>query len=173
MSEDIQVSYEAHLMGSYVRGVRIPFLYEVLLCVEGIPTGIFARVWGRRKADQVMNDMVNNGNQLLNQHGLAAAIAAEIYTKRREEAMAKVQVGDSVRLLVDIGQYKKGRVCKVVEVAEPSFYVARGANGWEDERYPVLVVPVRVSSDTLALSPKDSIALLNGEFGPINEEVKE
>lgn len=171
----IEVSYEAYLMGSYVPvvGIRIPFRFEVILRVDGIDTGIRATVWGKSRATKVMNEMVSSGNQLLNQYGVAATVAAEVYAKRREEAMAKVKVGDSVRLLVDIGYYKKGRVCKVVEVAEPSFYVARGDNAWDDDRYPVKVIPVRAATDAASLGPKDAIALANGEFGPLDEEVDE
>jgi hypothetical protein len=104
---------------------------------------------------------------------VAAQLAAEIYARRREEAMAQVQVGDSVKLLIDIGQYKKGRVCKVTQVAEPSFYEARGSAEWDDEEYPVLVVPVHSPLDRMALGPKDAIPLRRGEFGPLDTEVDE
>jgi hypothetical protein len=168
VTEPIEVSYQAYLMGT-----RIPFRYAVTLHVDDIPTGIGAYVWGKARAVAVMNEMVASGNQLLNKYGVAAQIAAEVYSKRREEAMAKVKVGDSVKLLVDIGYYKKGRVCKVVEVAEPSFYVARGVNAWDDERYPVKVIPVRAATDAATLGPKDAIALAAGEFGPLDMEVDE
>jgi hypothetical protein len=88
--------------------------------------------------------------------------------------MAKVQVGDRVKLLVDIGQYKKGRVCKVAEVAEPSFYEARGgAPEWDDEEYPVKVLPVHSPTDQISLGPKDYLPLRRGEFGPLDQEVDE
>ena len=95
------VRYEAAIMRT-----AIPFRYKVLLFVEGIPTGVGVYCWGMARAEQAMNFMVNNGSELLNETGLTAGLAAEIYASRREEAMAKVQVGDSVKLLVDIGQYK-------------------------------------------------------------------
>ena len=85
--------------------------------------------------------------------------------------MRQVQVGDKVKLLVDIGQFKIGRVCKVVEVQDdPTFYEARGANEWDDDKYPIKVLPVSVASDKLTLGPKDSIPLARGEFGPVTEE---
>jgi hypothetical protein len=145
----------------------------VTLSVDGIPTRIQTTVWGRARADRVMNFMVSNGNELINQYGVAAEIAAEIYARRREEAMAKVQVGDTVKLLVDIGQYKKGRVCKVAEVAEPSFYEARGQYEWDDEEYPIKVAPVQSPTDRIALGPKDYLPLKRGEFGPLDQEVED
>lgn len=169
MSEDrIEVSYEA-----YVYSTRIPLRYVVVLAVDGIMTRIQTSVWGKAKADRVMHFMVNNGNDLLNRYGVAAELAAEIYARRREEAMAKVQVGDTVKLLVDIGQYKKGRVAKVVHVAEPTFYEARGANEWDDDEFPVDVIFIHSPTDRIPLGPKDSIPLRRGEFGPLDMEVDE
>jgi hypothetical protein len=162
----IQVTFQA-----YQYATRLPRWYIVHLYVNEIPTGIMARVWGLKRARRVMEHMVNNGNDLLNEHGMAERIAAEIYAQRREEAMAKVQVGDSVKLLVDIGPFRKGRVCKVVEVVDsPSFYAARGANAWDDDRFPVKVLPVRVSTDPVSLGPNDHIPLARGEFGPLSDE---
>lgn len=164
MNEDrISVTYEAHVLAT-----RIPRRYLVVLSVDGIRTRIQTIVWGRTRADRVMTFMVNNGNDLLNHYGVAAELAAEIYARKREEAMAKVQVGDSVKLLVDIGPFKKGRVCKVAKVAEPSFYEARGEKEWDDEEYPVLVSPVHSPIDTIPLGPKDYLPLRRGEFGPLN-----
>ena len=163
--EPILVSYEA-----YMYATRIPKRYIVHLYVSDIPTGIMAKVWGKKRARQTMHSMIEHGNELLNEYGVAATVAAEIYAKRREEAMAKVKVGDKVKLLVDIGQFKKGRVCRVVEVAEPSFYEARGGTEWHDDRYPIKVMPVQVATDKVSLGPKDFIPLANGEFGPVNEE---
>lgn len=163
------VTYEA-----YMYATRIPHRYLIHLFVNGIPTGIMANAWGRKRATGVMQHMTNHGNELINEYGVAATVAAEIYAQRREEAMAKVKVGDSVKLLVDIGQFKKGRVCKVVEIVDsPSFYEARGANSWDDEKYPVLVMPVRANGDNTLLGPKEAIALTRGEFGPLTEETEE
>jgi hypothetical protein len=156
-----------------VQGTPIPGRYAVVLFVEGIPTGIQAHVWGRKKATAMLYHMVNHGNEIINQHGMAAHLAAQIYTRRREEAMAKVKVGDTVKLLVDIGPFKTGRVCKVAEVYEPSFYEVRGAKEFIDEDYPVKVLPVRSPLDTIALGPKDFIPLRRGEFGPLNDPVME
>jgi hypothetical protein len=168
MSEDrISVSYEA-----YIYSTRIPLRYLVTLAVDGIPTRIQAYVWTRKRADRAMNFMVNNGNELLNRYGVAAELAAEVYARRREEAMAKVQVGDRVKLLIDIGEFKKGRVCKVAQVPEPSFYEARGSREWDDDQY-VLVHPVHSPTDRISLGPKDVIPLRRGEFGPLDQEVDE
>jgi hypothetical protein len=145
----------------------------VTLSVDGIPTRIYTHVWTRQRADRVMAYMVDNGNDLLNKYGVAAELAAEIYARRRQEAMAKVQVGDTVKLLVDIGQYSKGRICKVVQVAEVSFYEARGEYEWDDEEYPVMVSFVHSPTDNIALGPKDCIPLKRGEFGPVDTEVDE
>jgi hypothetical protein len=166
MREDkVEVTYEAYLLAT-----RIPQRFIITLYVNNIPTGIGRVVWLKKRAMAAMHEMVNDGNHLINQFGVAAEIAAEIYAQRREEAMARVKVGDSVKLLVDIGQYKRGRVCKVVEVAEPSFY-ERGPSAWDDERYPVKVMPVRMATDNVSLGPKDYIPLQRGEFGPLTEEV--
>jgi hypothetical protein len=162
----LQVAYEAYLYAT-----RIPRRYIVHLYVNEIPTGIMATVWGRRRARELMSHMVNHGNALVNEYGVAAEIAAEVHAQQREKAMAKVQVGDSVRLLIDIGPFKKGRVCRVVEVAEPSFYTARGTKGWDDDLYPVKVLPVRAAGDAITLGPSDAISLARGEFGPVNDEV--
>jgi hypothetical protein len=168
MSDDrIEVTYEA-----YVYSTRIPLRYLVSLAVDGIPTRIETHVWGKSKANRVMTFMVNNGNELINRYGVAAELAAEIYARKREEAMARVQVGDSVKLLIDIGQYRKGRVCKVAQVPEPSFYEARGEHEWDDEQY-VLVTPVHSPTDRISLGPKDVIPLRRGEFGPLDQEVDE
>ena len=163
----VEVTYEAYLLAT-----RIPQRYIITLYVNDIPTGIGRVVWLKKRALAAMHDMVNNGNQLINEFGVAAEIAAEIYAQRREEAMAKVKVGDRVKLLVDIGQFKKGRVCRVVEVAEPSFYEARGGTEWHDDRYPIKVMPVQVATDKVSLGPKDFIPLANGEFGPLTEETE-
>lgn len=169
MSEEpMQVAYSA-----YVVGTRIPFRYRVVLCVEDLHTGVQARVWGLQRAKRAMQFLVNNGNDLINQYGVAAGLAAELYARRREEAMAKVQVGDRVKLLVDIGQFKKGRVCKVAQVPEPSFYEARGgAPEWDDDQY-ILVSPVHAPTDNISLGPKDYLPLRRGEFGPLDTEVDE
>lgn len=163
--EPVLVTYEAYLLAT-----RIPHRFIVTLYVNDIPTGIGKVVWLKHRAMKAMHDMINNGNRLLNEFGVAAEIAAEIYAQRREEAMAKVKVGDTVKLLVDIGQFKKGRVCKVVEIAEPSFYEARGDIEWVDERYPIKVQPISVATDRVSLGPKDFIPLARGEFGPVTEE---
>ncbi|HEX9089791.1 MAG TPA: hypothetical protein VF867_20025, partial [Arthrobacter sp.] len=131
-------------------------------------------VWGKARAMRAMRFLVNNGNELINQYGVAAGLAATLHARRREELMAKVQVGDRIKLLVDIGQYKKGRVCKVAEIAEPSFYEARGgAPEWDDEEYPVKVLPVHSPTDPISLGPKDYLPLRRGEFGPLDTEVDE
>jgi hypothetical protein len=168
MSDDhVQVTYEAYMLAT-----RIPQRFIVTLYVNDIPTGIGKVVWLKKRALAAMHHMINNGNQLLNEFGVAAEIAAEIYAQRREEAMARVQVGDSVKLLVDIGQYKKGRVCKVVTVNDdPSFYEARGTYSWDDDKYPINVRPVSMATDKLTLGPKDSLPLQRGEFGPVTEDV--
>jgi len=163
----VEVTYEAYLLAT-----RIPQRFIITLYVNDIPTGIGRVVWLKKRALAAMHEMVNNGNQLINEFGVAAEIAAEIYAQRREEAMAKVKVGDRVKLLVDIGQFKKGRVCRVVEVAEPSFYEARGGTEWHDDRYPIKVMPVQVATDKVSLGPKDFIPLANGEFGPLTEETE-
>ena len=161
----VEVTYEAYLLAT-----RIPQRFIITLYVNDIPTGIGRVVWLKKRALAAMHEMVNNGNQLINEFGVAAEIAAEIYAQRREEAMAKVKVGDRVKLLVDIGQFKRGRVCKVVEVAEPSFYEARGPTAWDDDRYPVRVQPISMATDRVSLGPKDYIPLQRGEFGPVTEE---
>lgn len=167
MTEDgIQTTFQAVLWTT-----RNPFKFVVELRMDNIPTGILATVWGRARAQRVMQEFVENGTALLAQFGKTNEMIGHVRAKRREEAMAKVQVGDSVRLLVDIGSIKKGRVCRVVEVFEPSFYEARGANAWEDEKYPIKVLPVPMASDPVALGPKDLLPLMRGEFGPMDEEV--
>lgn len=175
--DPVQVSFQAYLLDARTpavlgRTLPIPFRYRVTLYVDDIPTYIEARAWGKRKAMEIMQHMVEHGNDLINQYGVVHAIAAEIYARRKEEAMAKLKVGDTVRLLVDIGQFKKGRVCRVVEVAEPSFYEARGANGWMEDKYPIKVLPVSMSGDRIALTVKEAIALARGEFGPVDQEVE-
>jgi hypothetical protein len=167
MNDRIEVTYEA-----YVLSTRIPLRYAVVLYVDGIHSGVGTVVWGRKRADRAMNWMVNNGNQLINECGVAAGLAAEIYARRREEAMAKVQVGDSVKLLVDIGQFKKGRVCKVARVPENSAYAARGGKAWDDEQY-ILVSPVHAPTDNISLGAADVIPLRRGEFGPLDTEIDE
>lgn len=162
--DGMRVEYAAQ-----VQGTPIPGRYAVVLYVEGIPTGIQAHVWGRKKATAMLYHMINNGNEIINQHGMAGHLAAQIYARRREEAMAKVQVGDTVKLLVDIGQFKRGRVCRVAEVYEPSFYPVRGDKEFIDEDYPVKVKPIRSPTDKIALGPQDLIPLKRGEFGPLNE----
>jgi hypothetical protein len=165
MSDPIEVSYSA-----YVVSTRIPFRYLVVLCVEDLHTGVQARTWGLQRAKRTMQFLVNNGNELINQYGVAAGLAAELYARRREEAMAKVQVGDRVKLLIDIGQFKKGRVCKVAQIPEDSFYEARGNQEWDDEQY-ILVSPVHAPTDNISLGPKDYLPLRRGEFGPLDTEV--
>ena len=166
--DKVEVTYEAYLLGT-----RIPQRFIITLYVNNIPTGIGRVVWLKHRAMAAMHEMVNDGNRLINEFGVAAEIAAEIYAQRREEAMAKVKVGDSVKLLVDIGQFKRGRVCKIVEIAEPSFYEARGPNAWDDDRYPIRVIPIRMPTDSVSLGPKDYIPLQRGEFGPVTEEIDE
>jgi hypothetical protein len=167
MPDPIMVTY-----GANVYPTNVPFLFKVELVVEGIPTGVGSHVWGKKRAIKAATYMANNGNDILNQFGKAQTVFNEVRAMRLEEAMARVQVGDSVKLLVDIGTFKKGRVCKIVEVAEPSFYVSRGTNAWDDDKYPIKVIPVHVAGDT-QLGPKDAIPLARGEFGPLDTEVDE
>lgn len=150
---------------------NVKFRYRVELYVNQIPTGIQAFGWGQKMANRIAQNFVDNGNVLLNQYGKAQWVLDELRAIAREERMARVQVGDSVKLLVDIGSIKKGRVCRIVEIAEPSFYVSRGANAWDDDKYPIKVVPVFVATDKVPLGPKDAIPLKRGEFGPLDEEV--
>lgn len=166
--EPVLVTYEAYLLAT-----RIPHRFIVTLYVNDIPTGIGKVVWLKHRAMKAMHDMIHSGNRLLHEHGIVDEIAAEIYAQRREKAMAQVKVGDKVKLLVDIGQYKRGRVCKVMEIAEPSFYEARGTNAWDDDKYPIRVLPVSMATDRVTLGPKDFIPLARGEFGPVTEETKE
>lgn len=171
MSDDedgITIQFQALLFET-----RTPFRYVVELHVCGIPTGISTLVWGRKRADRVMQEFIDNGIDLLAQFGKTNYVIDEVRAQRREEAMAKVKVGDSVRLLVDIGSIKKGRVCRVVEIVEPSFYVSRGQNAWDDTKYPIKVLPVATAADPVTLGPKDALPLMRGEFGPIDEEVDE
>lgn len=169
MTEPLSVTYHAHVVGT-----RIPFRYRVLLYVEDLATGIQATVWGLGRAKAVMHELVANGNELINHHGVAAELAAVLYARKREEAMARVQAGDRVKLLVDIGPFKKGRVCVVSKVTVPSFYEARGgAPEWDDEEYPVMVQPVHSPTDQFTLGPADIIPLRRGEFGPLDMEVDE
>jgi hypothetical protein len=167
MSDPIQVSYQA-----YVVSTRIPFRYLAVLYVDDLPTGVQIYAWGKARATRAMRFLVNNGNELINRYGVAAGLAAELYARRREEAMAKVQVGDRVKLLIDIGQFKKGRVCRVAQIPEDSFYEARGGREWDDEQY-ILVSPIHSPTDNISLGPKDIIPLRRGEFGPLDAEVDE
>lgn len=149
----------------------VPCRYLVELQVDGIATGISVRVWGKTRAQRVMQKFIDHGADLLSEFGKTEAVLSELRVMRREEAMAKVQVGDSVRLLVDIGSIKKGRVCKVVEIVEPTFYVSRGENAWDDMKYPIKVLPVATANDAVPLGPKDALPLMRGEYGPIDEEI--
>jgi hypothetical protein len=169
MNDDdrIEVTYEAFLLAT-----PIPHRFIVTLYVNDIPTGIGKVVWLKKRALRAMHDMIHNGNRLLNEHGIVTEIAAELHAQRREKAMAQVQVGDKVKLLVDIGQFKRGRVCKVMEITEPSFYEARGSKEWDDDKYPIRVLPVSMATDRVTLGPKDFIPLARGEFGPVNEETE-
>lgn len=168
MPEDsVEAQFEAILYET-----NIPFRYAVELRVSGIRTGIFAYVWGLDRARQVMRQFIDDGNELLHKHGKAEQVIRDLRVMMREKAMAMVQVGDSVKLLVDIGSIKKGRVCKVVEVAEPSFYEARGGcREWDDEKYPIKVLPISTPTDRVPLGPKDALPLMRGEFGPLDMEV--
>lgn len=167
MSEgSLQVHFQAILYGT-----RLPFRYVVELQAEGIRTGLTAVVWGRRRARRTMQMFIDDGAQLLEEHGLISHLAAEIFAQRREEAMTKVKVGDSIKLLVDIGPYNKGRVCRVMQVAQPSTYLPRGDNAWDDDKYPIAVLPVRAATDSVTLGPTDWLHLQRGEFGPLDMEV--
>jgi hypothetical protein len=169
MSEDsIEIQFQAVLYET-----TTPFRYMVELQVCGIRTGIAAYVWGHKRAQRVMQAFLNDGVDLLAKYGKTEYVIQEVRAMRREEAMARVQVGDSVKLLVDIGSIKKGRVCRVVEIVEPTFYVSRGANAWDDDKYPIKVLPVATANDTVPLGPKDALPLMRGEFGPIDEEIDE
>lgn len=164
--ERVEVVFRAMIFTTNVK-----FRFRIELYVNQIPTGIQAFGWGKKMANRIAQNFVDNGNVLLNQYGKAQWVLDELRAVAREERMARVQVGDKVKLLVDIGSIKKGRVCNIVEVAEPSFYVSRGANAWDDDLYPIKVVPVYVATDTVPLGPKDAIPLKRGEFGPLDEEV--
>lgn len=167
MSEPIVVQYQAQVLATF-----IPFHYCIRLYVDGIPTGVQTHAWGMKRATHLMEYMVRYGNELVNEFGEAAELSRQIREQRREEAVATLKVGDMVRLLVDIGQFKKGRVCKVVEISEPDPYDSRGESGWDDDKYPIKVLPMSMAHDKLTLGPKDSIPLLRGEFGPANEEIE-
>lgn len=164
----VEVRFEAVLYTT-----TLPGRYLVELQVSGVRTGIAAYVWGHKRAQQVMQAFIDDGIELLNKHNKFELVLNQVRAMRREKAMAQVQVGDKVRLLVDIGSIKKGRVCRVVEVMEPSFYVARGAKEWEDEKYPIKVLPVPMATDPVSLGPKDGVPLMRGEFGPLDEDVDE
>jgi len=169
MPEDaIEIQFQAVLYET-----TTPFRYLVELQVCGIRTGISVYVWGRKRAQQVMQRFLNDGVELLDVYGKTNSVIQEVRAMRREEAMARVKVGDSVKLLVDIGSIKRGRVCRVVEIVEPSFYVSRGQNAWDDDRYPIKVLPVATAGDTVPLGPKDALPLMRGEFGPLDEEIDE
>ena len=166
--EGIEIQFQAVLYET-----TVPHRYMVELKVSGIRTGIATYVWGLRRAQGVMQKFIDDGIDLLEKFGKTEYVIQEVRAMRREEAMAQVKVGDSVRLLVDIGSIKRGRVCRVVEIVEPTFYVSRGANAWDDDKYPIKVLPVATANDTVPLGPKDALPLMRGEFGPIDEEIDE
>jgi len=165
---EITIQFQAVLFDT-----ATPFRYVVELHVDGVRTGIAAFVWGRKRANHVMEAFVENGLGLLEKYGKVESVIQAVRSMRREKAMAQVKVGDSVRLLVDIGSIRKGRVCRVVEVVEPSFYDQRGANAWDDEKYPIRVIPVATAVDGVFLGPEDGVPLLRGEFGPLDQDVDE
>lgn len=153
-------------------GTKIPGRYQLQLYVNGIFTGVAARVWGRRKARELAEYMIQNGNQVLHDFEVVDQMLAALNKQDREVAMSKLKVGDKVRLWIDLGIYKKGRVCTVVEVEEPSRYVSRGVNAWNENRFPIKVVPVSGAGEAV-LGTKEGIPLAAGEFGALNEEVPE
>ena len=107
----MEVRFEAVLYTT-----TLPGRYLVELQVSGVRTGIAAYVWGHKRAQQVMQAFIDDGIELLNKHNKFELVLNQVRAMRREKAMAQVQVGDKVRLLVDIGSIKKGRVCRVVPV---------------------------------------------------------
>ena len=169
MPEDaVEVQFQAVLWET-----TVPHRYMVELKVSGVRTGIATYVWGLRRAQTVMQTFIDTGVELLAKYGKTEYVINEVRAKLREEAMAQVKVGDSVKLLVDIGSIKRGRVCRVVEIVEPTLYAARGGIPWDDDKYPIKVLPVATANDTVPLGPKDALPLMRGEFGPIDEEIDE
>src|SRR6478752_5107164 len=93
--ESITIQFQAVLYQT-----TVPFRYLIELQVCGIRTGIAAYAWGKAKAQRVMQAFIDDGTELLDKYGKTNYVIQEVRAMRREEAMARVQVGDSVRLLV-------------------------------------------------------------------------
>lgn len=170
-TDSIQVVFRAQVFHA-----GFPGRYLITLEADGIDSGLRVTVWGVKRATKTADAVLANASALLNDLGLAQELAAKVYMNRPDDEAAEgvklVNVNDTVRLLVDIGPYKRGRVFRVVEVAQSTGYTARGgATEWDDLHFPIKVVPVSSMPGEPILSAKDGIPLAADEFCPGDKEV--
>lgn len=175
MNEEETIAVHYKVMSQ--RG-KWPFGFRRLLSLEvdGEDTGIRVIVWGSKREKHMANAILESASELLNELGLAEDLFDRITAKRAAATAAEergdMRVNDTVRLLVDIGPYKRGRVMKVVDVANASGYKSRGGKQWDDNHYPVKVVPLSAMPGELTLDPEDGIPLTADEFCPGDKEVE-
>jgi hypothetical protein len=153
-TEKMNVRFEAGLQKT-----KIPGRYRVVLLVDGYFTRIETRAWGVKRAHKARDEILENAQELIDAAGLTEGIYTFLWNERKEKALADVKPGDRVRLAVDIGPFKAGRVCKVMAV-----------NPDGETTHGVSVQPVYVSGDGVTFGEGDYISLTAGEYAPLNEE---
>lgn len=153
-TEKMNVYFEAGLQKT-----KIPGRYRVVLLADGYFTRIESYVWGRKRAQKARDAILEEAAELIEAAGLSGQLFGFLYSIRREKTLADVKPGDRVKLAVDIGPFKAGRVCKVMAV-----------NPDGETTHGVAVQPVYVSGDGVTFGEGDYISLTAGEYAPLNEE---
>lgn len=169
----IPVEYVATIYSAKFYKVTIPFRYYVALDVNGIETGIGGQCWGHKTAKAMQHDLASNGEEILDEINPAKrqAIALEVqaaYVARQQEAdVEKLSVGDRVKLAVDIGIAKAGRIAKVVQIHTKE----DGSDGIVDARWPISVEVLPVIGDPAAWGTGALFLLERGEFVSLDTEL--
>lgn len=169
----IPVEYVATIYNAKFYKLTIPFRYFVSLDVNGIETGVGGMCWGHKTARAMQHDLATNGEEILNEinpakrQAIALEVQAAYVDAQRQASVEKLAVGDRVKLAVDIGIAKAGRVAKIVQVHTKE----DGTDGIVDARWPVSVEVLPVIGDPAAWGTGAVFLLERGEFVSLDTEL--
>jgi hypothetical protein len=170
----IPVEYGATIYTTKVGPLTIPFRYIVALDVNGIETGIGTSVWGYSNAQQTADHLSQHGEDLLasesssKRQAIYAEIQAAYVARLNQQLSEKLVPGDRVKLAVDIGHMKAGRIAKVVK----TYTKEDGTDGIVDARWPISVEVLPVAGDPAAWAHGAPVLLLErGEFCSLDTEL--
>lgn len=170
----IPVEYVAVIYTTKLHKSRllIPGRYIIALQVNDIETSIGTKCWGFKRAKEIATALQANAEEVIEDSvyhkDVWNKVQAAYVAKLNAALSEKLQPGDRVKLAVDIGHIKAGRICKVIKAHTKE----DGTDGIVDARWPISVEVLPVSGDPAAWAHGTPILLLErGEFVSLDTEL--